>query len=372
MTKEKKESFTCVDESKLQKTVSANLIKLFNLADLSQSAVAKRLHCSPAAISNYLNPKSKTARVPNVSFLMDVCLLPEVKNLGLDITINDLISAEFDPIVDEAEVGRSQNLSHNDFLGNYYCYFFDQAKDVSAKEVETSRDLRFGVMTFFDERNPLTGIVTYEAYAMFFKAAEREKAVILKDTVDAAFKKNEDDSAGRNSIIRDAFREQSGFYSGGIKFSDTHAFIGITSSTFKDIAMMSFYAPVKRDDHEYIGGIGAVSSVTHGSNRMPAAQKIIISQAKLQCPDEVTAEHLNMVSSEIDLGDQALLLTELCTKMFNPQTKAAYLDDSDRTAIIKTRMNQLVSDYITKNIFSVGTVSKDEDKKVYQLIKQYL
>ena len=102
---------------------------------------------------------------------------------------------------------------------------------------------------------------------------------------------------------------------------------------------------------------------------MPVAQKIIISQVKLRCPDEVIASHLNMNSNAIDMGDQASLLAELCSKLFHPQTKANYLDDSDRTAIIKARLNGMVCDYIQYAVFSVGTVSREEDKKVYSLIQ---
>ena len=359
-----------VDEMKLKEIVSDNLSRLLKLLKLTKTQFAQKMNIAASTVTNYLTPSDM--RIPPVSFLMNVCLLPEIKALGLEITINDLVSAEFDPMVRDEEAVSKHKLTHRDFLGNYYCYYFDQSKAVSLRETETARDLRFGVITIFDEPNTLTGNIGYEAYAMFYKASEREKAVALKTDVDKLFDSESILFSERNTAIRSRYRRESGFYAGGVKFSSTHAFVGITGNSFRDCAMMTFYTPSKKDGVSYIGGIGAVSSVTHGSDRMPVAQKIIISQAKLCCPDEVIGEHLNMTSHRIDLNDQAKMLAELCSKLFHPQTKANYLDDNDRTAIIKERLNQLVSDYIHNCVFSVSAVSKDEDKKIYSLIRQSL
>lgn len=370
MKKQEIPSAGSIDEEKLKEIVSANLGKLLELSKLTKTQFAQKMNIAASTVTNYLT--SSDTRIPPVSFLMNVCLLPEIKELGLDITINDLVSGDFDPMVRDKEIVSGHKPMHHDFLGNYYCYYFDQSKEVSLRETETARDLRFGVITLFDEPDTLTGKIGYEAYAMFYKASEREEAVALKNEVDRIFNSEGLSLAERNTAVRSRYRRESGFYTGGVKFSSTHAFVGITGNSFRDCAMMTFYTPSKKEGVSYIGGIGAVSSVTHGSERMPVAQKIIISQAKLRCPDEVIAEHLNMTSQRIDLNDQATMLAELCSKIFHPQTKAGYLDDSDRTAIIKERLNQLVSDYIHNCVFTVSAVSKDEDKKIYSLIRHSL
>ena len=367
MKKQENPSADSIDEERLKEIVSTNLSKLLELLNLSKTQFAQKMNIAASTVTNYLTPSD--TRIPPVSFLMNVCLLPEIKELGLDITINDLVSGEFDPMVRDKDAVLEHKPVHHDFLGNYYCYYFDQSKEVSLRETETARDLRFGVITFFDEPNTLTGQIGYEAYAMFYKASEREKAVALKTDVDALFGSDSTPFSVRNTAIRSRYRRESGFYAGGVKFSSTHAFVGITGNSFRDCAMITFYTPSKKDGVSYIGGIGTVSSVTHGSDRMPVAQKIIISQVKLRCPDEVIAEYLNMTSHRIDLNDQAKMLAELCSKLFHPQTKAGYLDDSDRTAIIKERLNQLVRDYIHNCIFTVSAVSKEEDKKIYSLIR---
>ena len=356
-----------VKEMILKQYLSTNLNKLLTLLEITRAQFAQKMNIAASTVTNYLTPTD--TRIPPVSFLMNVCLLPEVKALGLDITINDLVSADFEPSVSEAEEATAGHAVHEDFLGNYYCYYYDQSKAVGLRETETARDLRFGVITLFGEPDTLTGKIDYEAYAMFYKASERENAVALKNDVDRLLGTETISAAERNAAVKSRYRKESGFYSGGVKFTNTHVFIGLTGNSYRDCAMMTFDTPSKKDGISYIGGIGAVSSVTHGSERMPVAQKIIISQVKLRCPDEVIASHLNMNSNAIDMGDQASLLAELCSKLFHPQTKANYLDDSDRTAIIKARLNGMVCDYIQNAVFSVGTVSREEDKKVYSLIQ---
>lgn len=356
-----------VNEQTLRTTTIKNIKTVIRLTDLTHAEFAKKTGIAAPTLSSYLSEKEK--KIMPVTFLMNVCMMDEVKEQGLNITVNDLISSEFDPAINGKRI---QKPIRQDFPGAYYCYYFDQSKSLSERELDTSRDLRFGLLTVFDEYNKLTGEVKYEAYAMFYKTIDREKTEALKESIDEIFNNKKLPSDERNSAIRARFRKESGFYSGNMHFSETHAFISLTCNVFRDRAMMAFYAPDKRSDHKYIGGIGAVTSVTHGIDRMPAAQKIIISAPKLGCSDEVIAEHLSMSSTPIDLKSQGRVLTEICTKLFNANSQIDFLDDSDKTAIITARMNNLVSDYIQKSIFSVGTVSKEEDNKVYNLIKKYL
>lgn len=356
-----------VDEQTLRKTTIKNINKVIKITNLSRAKFAQKTGIAAPTLTSYLSEKDK--KIMPVTFLMNVCLLEEVKKSGLNITVNDLISSDFDPVVNNKQIPKP---IRNDFPGAYYCYYFDQSKSLSDREYETSRDLRFGLIAVFDEYNKLTGEVKYEAYAMFYKTIDREKTVELKNKIDEIFNDKQIDQSERNSRIRARFRKESGYYSGYMYFSETHAFVSLTCNVFHDRAMMVFNTPDKRSDHRYIGGLGVVSSVTHGIDRIPAAQKILISAPKLGCSDEIIAEHLSMTSSPIDLQSQGRVLTEICNKLFGSGSQMDFLDDSDKTAIITARMNSLVSDYIQKSIFSVGTVSKEEDNKVYKLIKKYL
>ena len=48
-----------------------------------------------------------------------------------------------------------------------------------------------------------------------------------------------------------------------------------------------------------------------------------------------------------------------------------HFDEADKAALIRRRLDQLVKNYIEKNICCVGSVTEDEDKAVFKLIEQY-
>ena len=356
-----------VDESTLRETIIQNIKTVMRITELNRSNFAKKTGIAPPTLTSYLNPNE--TKITPVTFLMNICMMEEVKDLGLEITVNDLLSSDFDPAVNTSS-RPIRKPEHTDFMGVYSCYYFDQSKTVSEREINTSRDLRYGVLALFNDRNKLTSEITYEAYAVFFKPGEREEASAFKSEVDRCFE-GDQDIYERNGAIRSCFRKQSGFYTGSVTFSDSHAFIALTCKVFRDSAMMVFYAPAKRSDNRYIGGLGAVCSVTHGNNHMPAAQKIIISRSELKCSNEVLSESLCMTSANIDLSKQAKRLSELCSQLYGSGDQLSFLDDSDKAAVITERMNRMVNDYIRNSLFSVVSVSLEDDNQVYHLIKKY-
>ena len=355
-----------VDENTLRETIQENIKTIIDKTNLNRAQLAAKTGIAPATLTSYLNPKE--SKIPPVAFLMNICLIDEVRQLWPELTVNDLISPDFDTIPD---AGGAKKSVYDSFIGAYDCYFFDQSKPVTERESLTSRDLRFGVIAVFDDDSKRTGRASYEALAKFFKLSEREEAVLLKNKVESCYGESAQNISERNAKIRGCFNREPGFYEGSVNFSETHAFLSLTGKAFNDTAMMVFYVPQKRLDQSYVGGLGAVCSVTHGRNHMPAAQKIILSKSRLHCSDAVIAKHLSLSSASIELGSQAKLLTEICTKLFGSGTQLSFLDDSDKSAIVTGRLNQLVTDYIQNSIFSVGTVSLDEDMQVYNLIKKY-
>lgn len=357
-----------VDENTLSEIIQENIKIIMNKTNLTRAQFATKTGIAPPTLTSYLNPKE--SKIPPVAFLMNICLIDEVRQLWPELTVNDLISPDFDAIISAAGTSAKKS-AHDGFIGAYDCYFFDQSKPVTERESLTSRDLRFGVIAVFDDDGKRTGETSYEVLAKFFKLSEREDAVLLKNKIEGCFEGSTDKASERNAKLRDCFRREPGAYEGSVNFSETHAFLSLTGKAFNDTAMMVFYVPQKRLDQSYVGGLGAVCSVTHGRNHMPAAQKIILSKSRLHCSDAVIAKHLSLSSASIELGSQAKLLTEICTKLFGSGTQLSFLDDSDKSAIVTGRLNQLVTDYIQNSIFSVGTVSLDEDMQVYNLIKKY-
>lgn len=208
---------------------------------------------------------------------------------------------------------------------------------------------------------------------------EYDDVLNTKKKLDEAFvafnekseKEGKKDYQKRNSTIQKIFASANdGTYTGKLSFSEHHAFINIESKIYGDKAMFVLYSPPKKTTSDYIGGIGSVASIAHGRKHMPTAQKIIMSKFELGCSSEVIAEHLSMSNAPVTQTNEAAALCDFCRKLYDGQNNGAdFFDENDKEAMIERRLNQLVKNYIEKNICYVGSVSEDEDKKYLRLSK---
>ena len=367
-----------VKRDNLKARVAKSLEALRSAMGWTKNEFAEKLDVAPASYSNYTNTDND--KLPDLVCLVNLCRIPDFKRKGLDLSIDTILSPHFDPVsLVRNREGTTpdiiNNIKHKDFLGTYLCYFFDQTKSFHDQDFKASRDLRYGVVCFYDDYKGVTGDAIIRVYATFYKNTNEEIAssTNLKNTLDAIFEnKGENGNVStRNEKIREAFSGVGNLYEGTVDFSEQHVFVNIHSDVINDQALMILPSPHKRSDMEYIGGIGCVASVAHGRSRMPTAQKIIISKYMLNCSNEEISEYLNMSTAPVASNNEAQALSEICRKLYGKDSYlTSYFDEGDRIAIITNRMNQLVRNYIEKNVCCVGSVSDEDDKKVYELIKR--
>ncbi len=361
-----------VDKDKIAKNIGNNIMKLCTAVEWSQAEFARKTSVSEPALSNYI----KGERAPSVAYLANICALEVFKGKGLDLHIDDLINDSFDPqyVLQQKKgvtVETKKMLKRSDFIGCYLCYYFDQTKSGDEQAHKATRELRYGVLSVYDDINGVNGDVSAKAIAAFFKDEEKDSAFELKKKLEEIFSA-EISINDRNDFIRQAYYNTSGIYDGDVEFSDHHTFINIGSSKYGDNALIVLYSPQKKTDTDFIGGIGSVASVAHGRQHMPVAQKIILSKYTLGCSPDVIAEHLNMASATITSTDESVELCAICKKLYDGASAAtSFLDDNDKEAIVSNRLNQLIGNYVKKNLCCVGTVSEEEDRKVFALIKKY-
>lgn len=363
-----------IEREVIAKKIGKNIDKLRKAMGWTQTKMAEMIGFSDPALANYIKGK----RLPDIDVLINICALQPIKKSGLNLKIDDFLSESFDPERALSErCGNSEGVDiseHQDFLGNYYCYFYDQSKPVHAQDCKTTRELRFGVLTVYEDREGITGNMTMKAYATFYKESELENTVKIKKELDKIYK-DFDGVIDRKKNLQNYYFNVSdsiGVYEGDVTFSNQHAFINIRSGVYSDNALMILYSPQKRLDSDYLGGIGSIASVAHGRMHMPTAQKIIVSRYELGCSFEEIADHLSLSSAPVSQTEEAIAITEICKKLYGEDAHLAnYLDENDKTAILETRLNQLVRNYIEKNVCCVGSVSEEEDKKIYSLIKKY-
>ena len=373
----------------LYKIIAQNIRKLIEAMEWNQKKFADATGISEPALSNYMknlkesenSPKkdeedsdkknNDNKRLPSVDYLYNLTRTQAFHDAGIVFTIDEFLSESFNPVTSEKRkrtISRTNTVGQT-FTGNYICYLFDQSKPINEFDFKHARELRYGVITVYGTFTA-NGIYENRVVARFFKKEEYTDAIRLKKDLDEIFIKNKDDMQNIQAAIVQKSKTYSDLYTGDFKISGDKSFINIKSETHEDTALIILYATQKKKDSSYKGGCGCVVSVSHGSERMPTAQKIIFSRYEIKHSNEDIAEHLSMSSAPISPTGETEELCRLCSKLYGvKEQEGFFLDDYDKNALVKNRLIRLIRNYIEKNICSVASVSRTEDDIIYKWIK---
>ncbi len=360
-----------ISEADLAARIGKNLQSLQKALGWSQARMAEVTGLSGPALSNYI----RGDRCPPIKYLVDLCSWPELTGRGLLLTVDDLLQEHFDPEMMLNAIYRAektpvpQNTAlHNDYVGVYMAYYFDQSKSYDRTEQPT-RDLRYGVVVIYNEENSTTREVVYRIAARFFRGENRGEAEAMKEKLDRMFEGHQTVFA-RNKEVRAAFPPEE-MYDGVVTFRERHAFLDIENPLYGDCAHMIVHAPQKRTGERYIGGLASVISVARGYEHAHAAQKLLLSRPTLGCETEELAQQLRMAKVDVSQGNEAALLCDFCKTLYTPGSAAGFLDEQDKVAMVERRMRRLAEQYVDKTACAVGTVSEEEDRAAYEFIGKY-
>jgi len=368
---EEKRAFV-LEESFVKDVVGKNIVKLIKAMKWTQERFANESGISTAALSKYVRGDA----LPGLFYLLNLCSMECFKEKGIDLTLEKITNPSFDPegmTSNKEKIYKynSEKATNRDFVGNYYSYFFDQTKPIYDQDEKTMRELRYGIISIYEDYNSMAGDTTMRVFALFVKEHEKDIIDALKTKLDEVYAL-EIPNSEKNIMIKRLYVDTQQEYVGELTVADNHAFVNLSSDGYNDKALIVLYSPQKRKASEYFGGVGSVASVAHGRNHMPVAQKIIISKYDLKCSKEEIGTHLSMSLAPVELTDEAKALAEMCKKLYSSMPEGdVFIDPSDKIAILENRMTQLVRNYIEKNVCCVGTVSEDEDKSIFNLIKEF-
>ena len=358
----------------IQKNIGENLKWIRNQVGWTQAQFAEELGISEASLSNYVNGRNE----PAVHILLCVCRNRSVTEKCGDLTIDMIVNTRIRSFaggsgspVYMTPAGEGADDASDEAAGAYFCIYYDQSKTSYDRDVKSDRDLRCGVIAIYDHTELATGKKRNAVCGAFFKNEDRNLALELKNGLDAAFK--ESDERVREDMINEKFNSISAVsspYRGTVTYTDRHMFIAIRGKEYGDNALIALYKPGKRSDSEYVGGLGAITSVSRGIHHMPVAQKIIISKYKIVSSDEMIKARLDAAGYNVSTGNEAEELCRFCSKLFSPgEGGFGLISENDRIAILKSRLDQLVKNYVVKNVCAVFSISKDEDDEVFKMIK---
>jgi transcriptional regulator with XRE-family HTH domain len=359
------------DSSALAERIGRNLDKLRRFMRWKQVEMADVTGISAAGLSNYINGH----RLPDVTYLLQVCNTEALKEKNLFLTVDALLSENFDPeIVAGGKLPETVPMLQKEateMAGVYFCYFFDQVRFSYDRDFRDMRKLRYGVLTLFEDREART----MRALATFYSSEGKTEAMETKKKLEDIFQ-SYTSSKEREAKLRDYYdkwQTNADIYLGDVRLGIRHAFIHISAPSCSDHALIALYSTGNHRDDGYCGGLGSVSSVAQGPGQMPTAQKIIISKYILGCSEAEIASHLNMEQSRLLPDDEAAVLAKLCQKLYRGEDAITNnLIEDDKIAIIGNRLRQLLQNYVEKHVSSVGSVSEEDNDKVCALIRRYL
>ena len=366
MPKDNTNKKTELDEftEQITKRIADNLNTLFDKVGVTKKTIANDIGVSDAAISNYCSG----LRLIPIPPLIKICSSDLIRGKGIYLSVDDFVKKNelFKREIDNTpEASSNESATDLDgYIGNYFCYFYDQTRSADEQQNTAYRGMRYGVISIFREDSPTDGVPKLVAGAIFYQQDKKDIAIKNKNEVDELKR-----TAKTSDKIYKFYSSNKEGYIGELSSNAKSIFITLCNPTFKDQALIILPASGKREDAAYRGGLGSLNSVSHGVH-VPAAQKILISGEVLNCPNEDISEYLTLSSDALSAKREAEEIAKLCEKLYNPEKESLSINESDKIAIIANRMNHLVSTYIDNNVDSVVSVTSKEDKNAYKFIKK--
>lgn len=310
-----------------------NLKKLSK--QFSQKKLAEKTGFSQSSINNYLTKSSE----PSIQFLI------ALKN-AFGISVDDFLFSSLN--VEESK-------SFDKYVGNYLIYYYNNDSYKGEVHANIKNTLNYGVISIFKEKELDKNV---KISATFTK--KRVDAVKLLKRLNIA----------QNSIeIINLYKDFGNIYDGNLDVNEQNIFIDLESKEHKDKTFIILNNPPTNAN--YIGGVGTVNSISRGREHNPCAQFIILSKRVLDIPDGELYNLLKFNDYMIDLDDNIKDIIELFKRLYVSQNElSAELSETQKTAIIKNRIDLTLGNILESNAFRFAKISNREDDSVYRYIKE--
>lgn len=356
----------------LTSNLGNNILTVISAMGWNQTQFAERMNISVGSLTSYINRGVKVSGTnetkdvwPPLDLVVKMCCDSEIQK-KIDFAADDLIFGSLEPNNGQTRIGGKSTGAHEDIYGNFFLYFFDQTSQTAKGEMNTGRNLRYGVISIYEQVKRFGEIGVY-AFALFFKTADEAYEFMTElNAVDDA-----------QSVIgektKKKYRANSEYYFGEITFDGNHAFVDLSSSFYKDKGLIILSEPEKKPDAKYIGGLGNMVSVSHGANHVPVSQKIIFSRVELGASEEEIGESLSFSSNEISMYEESDEMIQYFKKLYPSGDAADFsslLDEQDKRALFNNRLSRLLQQKAEKEFSNICTITKEADHAVYKLIQR--
>lgn len=301
----------------------------------SQKGIADKTGFSQSSINNYLTKNSE----PSIQFLISL------KN-AFGINVDDFLFSGIN-----AEIEKN----YDKYIGNYLIYYYNNDSYKGEVHSNIKNTLNYGVLSIYKEKELDKDVKVLSTFT--------------KNRVDALRLLRALNKLNDNGEFVKEYTSFGNVYEGELDTTEQNIFISLFNKEHQDKSFIILNNPPS--NAKYIGGVGTENSISRGREHNPCAQFIILSKKLLDIPDGELYDLLKFNDYMIDTDDSIKDIINLFKRLYVSQNElSAELSDTQKTAIIKNRIDLLLSDVFEANAFRFAKVSNREDDVVYRYIKE--
>lgn len=277
-------------------------------------------------------------------------------------TIDDFIFTdmeEMDKLIYEVrdEIPEEQ---YAKFYGLYQIYYYDNAVFKGRERSDDTKALKSGVL-ILNRR----------------KGTDKRRRVLAalglsKEEADQLYAETAEYFIGHNYETALSFlnsqSEDLHLYRGEFEMSANNVYISLQFGN-RDKSLMIFHRP-ESTAPKYIGGLGAVASVSKGRNSAPCIQYVALSRNSIVSSHGEIAEHLITHYPGLKTYDAVDHLVDMIHKLYGDEEEKHRLSEEEKKLMIRYRMDKVLNEAVERNLFRSVIVSEIDDDEFYHYLKR--
>ena len=324
------------------KLLARNISILQEEANYKGKLIAEGMGMSPSSYSKHLN----SGKVPPVfPFLVGIRDI-------FGCTIDDLLFTDMGK-EKEAEKEYTDDVPeamYEKYYGLYQGFYFDNGAYKGRESTDDASALKSCVLLIYKKKeNKETVHKVLASFGMTKETAEKLYEDIAKYVNGFNWENAANYMLSRNKELH--------LYKGEFKLSSKHVYVDVELGN-KDKVSMIFY---NANYEKFVGGLGTVSSVSSGRHQEPVIQYLGLSRYILHTSKEEICTHL-LTSYRVKINNSMGNLMEMIDDLYNCNGRMSGLNAEEKRVMLRFRIEEIVNDTLSKNLFRRASVSERDDE----------
>ena len=335
---------------------------MFRKGIKTQQEFADKMGIAPATLVKILNKSQMPTLYPFFSNLTELSGYSVEELVNMDLS--QLEKGEFDD--GENQLDENQK---NKLCGLYILHYFDTSAFKGREDKSAREALVFGLLLIYKDKNgrhcslALFGLKQEEMLNRFKSWGGGTTQNISMATVAAK--------------MREYLSVH--VYEGIVDISNGHIYLNLNYGN-RDHAYVILHRPDGTAKH-YIGGLGAMVSVSKGRYSSPCQQILGVSRYYLDVSEEEIARRLQLGYPSIKPGDKCEPLIKLIKQMYQPEPETTMftdrshfdmdLTDVHKEYIIRGEITKIITDMVENNMYRTSKISYIDDDEWYHFVKKF-